>query len=653
MPHLLRKSLAVALLAAAFSLGSSAGSWASTSDVCSAASDLIENDSPDLALSLITDYRAGATAALDAGVTETAALTAQASACPDEFTAALLAENEAPSPPDGLKLVGTSWDAFVKSNLTPLGSAALAVGALVLLGLIVARLLVMVQHHPWGRGMRRTDARAIAVVGGILLVLGSISLVLVLSLDLALFDLATLIVAPILWALGAVSIATYLAGRLRLTIDVLDEEGKPNSTLSARVASYLGDFSATRPDEFDLPSAPDGGDVSALVPDQLLGKVAASLAAAAQSFFGLVPWKVTIAPHDVTRASVTIRRNGYTVVSTEVDITAWRGLVQPLATDAPEEDIKTATEALTRYALKASSAVVLAALAEGHGGFPLLFGATDAASIGLYYLARTEFERDDATALGLLAQALERDPFNTLAVIAAESLRNRKNTTVDELTGYAESLQKQLAEMPDKAVPSQGRLQVSDREQPSPQLALRLRVLTIHVYVTRNLLAALNARRPNAYTHQVERAVTAGFSSLTEATTLLTNTRLDGVFYERMRMRIALTYATMAVNDHAPATSRTLPSQVTEWLARAARSWAPDLAYSLLCYVSVLAGRKPAVPQVDSDLPKRAQLAFLDPENLEWYTKDPEMHYLRKQSWLVAAAKAAEPPKATTKAKTK
>jgi hypothetical protein len=641
MPHLLRKSLAVALLAAALSLGPGAASWASTSDVCSAASDLIDHDSPDLALSLITDYRAGATAALNAGITTTSALTAQATACPTEFAAALLAQNTGSLAPNAWELIGTSWDTFVTRHLVPLGSAAIAVTALVVLGLIGARVLVMFQRRPWGRRMRRAEGRAIAGAGGVLILLGSISLVLALSLDLAPLDVATPIAALILWVVGSVTIAAYLAGRLRLTIDVLDEEGKPNPTLGARVASYLGDFSAARPDEFDLPPAPEGTDVSALVPDQLLGKVAASLAAAAQSFFGLVPWKVTIAPHDVTRASVTIRRNGYTVVSTEVDITAWRGLVRPLPIGATEKDTETATVALTRYTLKASSAVVLATLAEGHDGFPLLFGATDAASIGLYYIARTEFEKDDATARDLLAQALQNDPHNTLAIIAAESVRYRKSTSVPELVAYSEGLDRQLRGPRNVGDPRKPYLQASTKGGPSPELDLRLRVLTIHGYVTRNLLAALSLQKPTAYTCEVEAAVRTGYSSVSEAITLLTNPRLEGVFYERMRLKTAITAAVLAANDNAPEEFPAINSEVARWLGRCTRSWAPDIAYSLICLLSILTNRQVPPPLATVDRAERARIAFLDPEYVKWYRDDPEMEKAKRQRWVTDAAKAA------------
>jgi len=625
------------------------------SDPCAQAQALVK-DQPEQAIKLIEAYRKPAIDLLSAGEIDTAdpalaeSLRNQATDCELQWQAALVAANPAASPPKPPAKFAGAWESFVKVWINPLVVPGGAVLAVFLGLLILGRLLVLVPGSPWTT-MSRKKGQFSLVSGGVISLVSATSIVALAGWEKLANSSALSTSLPVLLSIGilvglaaALLVAIGLAGRMRLSIQFSTKDGSSNTAGVDQTIAYLVDIGATSPDNFHLPPAADADGIKGIVPDLGGGKIIGTLIATLQNIFGLVPWRASIAQLDDTRSAVIVRRNGRTAMATVVSLGQWPQLSAPpkppkltpsarihnsRAVDPPAGP---SAETLSRYTHRMATAVILATIARSYNDFTSLYGATDSASIGLYFLAKTEFATDDERASALLSAALQADPNNYLAQFAFANLQYRESTTESALIEFADLLAEQLKQ--------EENLQLATGPSQQARLDLRLRVLLVHSFAVRNLVA-LSASPTEA--SRVNEALTAGIHSAHEAAKLLEPNR-QGLLYDKLRMATALTVKILAHQWRTLTKDKCKETQTETALAealkstdkafeKAAASWSPDIAYSMACYWAVTGDSHPSVPEKI----RIFRLALRSSIDREWVKKDPELSKARKQKWFTEA----------------
>ncbi|WP_186325308.1 hypothetical protein [Cellulosimicrobium sp. TH-20] len=244
----------------------------------------------------------------------------------------------------------------------------------------------------------------------------------------------SLAAGAVLAALGVLLVATVLATRLRLTIEVTsgrsaDRTTSHEGTGGARLVALLGELGAEPPRGLEVPR---GTDISALSGSALSelpqGAFVKAVVSLAQGVVGSVPWRVTVEERDADHLAVVVTRNGRAAGSAALDRA---GL---LRFDAADPTSAATAAQVDLY--RAAAAVVLLTLARHHAGFDGLCGATSWRSLALQYVAQSDLTDAPDRERELLARAVDVDPRNDLAQVALAHAEGRHHTLREDLDAY-------------------------------------------------------------------------------------------------------------------------------------------------------------------------------------------------------------------------
>ncbi|WP_144680862.1 hypothetical protein [Cellulosimicrobium sp. TH-20] len=254
---------------------------------------------------------------------------------------------------------------------------------------------------------------------------------------------ASLAAGAVVAALGVLLVATVLATRLRLTIEVTsgrsgDRTTSHEGTGGARLVALLGELGAEPPRGLEVPR---GTDISALSGSALSelpqGAFVKAVVSLAQGVVGSVPWRVTVEERDADHLAVVVTRNGRAAGSAALDRA---GL---LRFDSEEPTSAAAAAQVDLY--RAAAAVVLLTLARHHAGFEGLCGATSWRSLALQYVAQSDLTDTPDRERELLARAVDVDPRNDLAQVALAHAEGRHHTLREDLDAYGRWLDRFVA----------------------------------------------------------------------------------------------------------------------------------------------------------------------------------------------------------------
>lgn len=253
----------------------------------------------------------------------------------------------------------------------------------------------------------------------------------------------SLVAGSVLAALGVLLVATVLATRLRLTIEVTsgrsgDRTTSHEGTGGARLVALLGELGAEPPRGLEVPR---GTDISALSGSALSelpqGAFVKAVVSLAQGVVGSVPWRVTVEERDADHLAVVVTRNGRAAGSAALDRA---GLLR-----FDPEDPTSAAAAAQVDLYRAAAAVVLLTLARHHAGFEGLCGATSWRSLALQYVAQSDLTDAPDRERELLARAVDVDPRNDLAQVALAHAEGRHHTLREDLDAYGRWLDRFVA----------------------------------------------------------------------------------------------------------------------------------------------------------------------------------------------------------------
>ncbi|HWK92796.1 MAG TPA: hypothetical protein VNR17_11105 [Luteimicrobium sp.] len=325
------------------------------------------------------------------------------------------------APPPGARTVGVreatsttpeslldQWQSFVTHDLEPLGRVALA--TLVVLAVLagLARLLVVVAPD-WPtvhrRGAMATSAGVLGVGAGCVLTFGVAA------------RGGRAVPAGLVLGAGAVILgAWWLATRLRLTVTVTAHDGSDATASSAHIVALLADLGATPPRGLELPRGSDVSSLAGAIGELPQGKLAQLALGLVQSVLGSSPWRALVDVVDPDTLAVAVTRNGRQKGAAVVD-----------------RNVLGVGGDLHRFA----AAVVMTTLARAYpDDFRGLCGATDWRSLGLHYVATTDFQDDRDEQRRILARSLERDPGNWLAQLAYHNVTMRYEDDPRVLRAY-------------------------------------------------------------------------------------------------------------------------------------------------------------------------------------------------------------------------
>ncbi|WP_409334193.1 hypothetical protein, partial [Cellulosimicrobium cellulans] len=245
---------------------------------------------------------------------------------------------------------------------------------------------------------------------------------------------ASLAAGAVVAALGVLLVATVLATRLRLTIEVTsgragDRTTSHEGTGGARLVALLGELGAEPPRGLEVPR---GTDISALSGSALTelpqGAFVKAVVSLAQGVVGSVPWRVAVEERDADHLAVVVTRNGRAAGSAALDRA---GLLR-----FDPQDTTSAAAAAQVDLYRAAAAVVLLTLARHHAGFEGLCGATSWRSLALQYVAQSDLAHAQDRERELLARAVDVDPRNDLAQVALAHAEGRHHTLREDLAAY-------------------------------------------------------------------------------------------------------------------------------------------------------------------------------------------------------------------------
>ncbi|AOT02264.1 hypothetical protein ASPU41_01795 [Arthrobacter sp. U41] len=574
---------------------------------CNAAKELTAADHPQLALDLIEKIRGP----LDLQVkTPSIACEAErldavaalgAAQLKDQAKAGAKAAKEEPA--TGLP---AGWDAFVKSWVIPLQSPVMAGLGMVAALLVLARLCVFIPGMPpaalpWKQHSLRLGRNFL--FGGLLLILAApIGITYTLSgipggTAAAWSPAASLAIWLGVGVAGAFALSLWMSSRLRVSIEARDSKGEVSEAATNRMVALLNELGGTRPRGLEIPR---GTDVTALN-DSLASasssnKVLTALRAIVQLIFGAVPWRVSITEGPNDHLAVVITRNGWAAgAATITGDNAELFPAQPGASRS--EDL---------HLDKMAAAFILTTIATRHQGFEGLCGATDWRSVGLQFIATTDFNDAEDRCRMLLARATDFDPKNLLAEVALQNKMHRRSTDPRELESYAEWLWKKQSELGQRG--RNGKL--ASPEFASLLLRLRLTYLCVTLNLASSSAGYIIGAEPRAVAHELMKSLKAP-SPDSEPLAL------------QMRARAAVLCAAF----DCPVTA---DEDFNTWQREGLESPAPYPAYSAACHYAreALRHEGSARAQAAAKAKDRLQYSFVDPELKAWASKDPELQRL-------------------------
>lgn len=586
---------------------------ATLEEACSTAGSLVSKD-PEQALLLIERIRA------PYAPQESAPRTA----CETQRLAALKAmgekqRQESLIEPNGAVRSEKAWDAFVKSWVMPWRNLGLALLGVILALLILSRLLALLpspvmpfRYLPWRHASKLI--RSVALVLGLFLVvrcsIDLITLLLGLNEDNRDKVVGQLILLALGQLLGALLLATWMASRPRLSVDVHDLEGKANDSRASNVVALLHELGGGPPRGLEIPRGTDTTGLDDIpLPQTLRDGVLGALQKLLQNIFSLTPWRVIVDATADDRVSVIVTRNGWSAGTTSIDRSNTLIFPRSVASTSKSDDVPPAD------LYKMAAAFILVTLSRYYQGYKGLGGATDWRSVGLQYLATTDYEGKKEQQIALLSQALELDPANLPAEVALRNLVYRHSEDPKKQGLYQRWLEERL-----------------DWFNASPlrrigQRALLRRLRFSYVSVTMNLIPT------ETYGEAESRLdLEKPFKEATKLMEGLSTIPMQGESFEkRLRPHAALLLADierMHKGDH-----REWNEDWKDWLKVSGTSPAPRVAYNSACSLARRSEHWDKVePRLDAATidPNLRALAYDDPELRAYAGKEPRMkEYLK------------------------
>lgn len=337
-----------------------------------------------------------------------------------------------------------TWGKIVESSLNPIGSLIVpAIGLLAAL-LLTARILVFIPVS-WSRKGWARWATVRVVAGSVAAAVGSLALVgaLVAHPD-SLAGPFPASMSPWVWiaaflcVLGVVLTTWGLATRLRIGV-VAHKGSSTDEVGAAHVLALLDDLGASPPRGLEKPQGVDVTALDGALESVSTNPVAKILKSIIGTITGWQPWQVRVDEETGGTVSVAISRNGYSKGGAVIDLRAL-GLTPKKASEDTKSSTTSGEDPPQVDPHRFAAAVVLTTLARHHRGFEGLCGATDWQSLGLHYVATTDFKSDEKTAKEILARAVDRDQGNWLAQTALASYRWRNATEATDIDRYIDWL---------------------------------------------------------------------------------------------------------------------------------------------------------------------------------------------------------------------
>lgn len=601
-------------------------------DACKPARDLATKN-PPAALDLIDKIRSGAPGTLPAPVPSDIAgeVATVSQACEPERLLALAAAGKklvSPDPPAPPAQFEELWEGIDKNWVSLLqGFIFLCIVAALL---VVARLVALL---PFLARKRTNPAhqRRLLWLGLVFLIAGAGALVGAIphtaddAEPVRDFSILIVAVAAILVGLGTALVSRALAARLRMNITVHDGEGKQNSMAAGQLVAVLSELGGKASAGVEIPYA---ADVSALseaalitTPDQ---KIIALLHQLVQFIFNATPWSVIVDGNEDT-VSVLISRNGRAVDAVLIrrdDLNlneSTKPSIEP-GTNTQENITKPVLPNLNKMV----AALILTTLATKHDGFEGLCGASDWRSVGLQYIATTDYEVNDKEAVPLLAAAMEYDPRNRGADLALHHHQYRQSHKKEELRFYVEWLKKQELYTRADATPD-SMLSLLDQKTNTKIGFLDLRRRLVVNYI----IAVLNLRSI-AGCQSAEPLAPLFANLLVEL--LEVEERVPDSLAEQMRP-VAHELANELMEQEPSKEIREAVARVKNDLSGETES--PRLAYNRACSAAQAYLRE--TRQYDKESARmlclqHLRIAALVPQYKEWARKDPSLQPLHSDS---------------------
>lgn len=576
--------------------GATVARAASLDDACLAAGQLVL-DNPEQALDLIEKVRGSYAPQESSRRTD----------CEPERLAALKNMGDKQFKDSQLKPnaavdVRQKWDAFVKSWVLPLQNLALAWAGTVLGLLILARLFAFLPHPlmplkylPW-RHASKWIRGAVLAAGIVLVSWFSWQLI------VRLFqtknpqdDFRQLIILVIGAAAGSFLFATWMASRQRLSVDVRNSKGEANESDTSYVVALLNDLGGSRPRGLEVPRGTDATGLSAVpLSTTFSNGVLAALQKTFESVFGITPWRIAVDSKSDDLVSVVVTRNGWTAGA--ASISRSNRLIFPAL---PAEGKATAEGVPALDLYKMAAAFILATLAPHYQGFKGLGGATDWRSIGLHFIATTDFEGHKDEQILLLARAMELDPENLPAEAAMRNLYYRHfPTETTEQMAYRDWLGIVVARF-DKS----WWLRFGQR-------GLLQRIRFSYMCVTLNLMAGMDTQDADVdKASEIARKLMKGLTRLSSESESLE---------KRLRPHAALVFDTILRKQGEAHPVDEWPEMWKRWHKEATTSPAPKLAYNSACSLATQG-------ESWTNVKPRLDAAILDPELKARAPEDPEL----------------------------
>jgi hypothetical protein len=345
----------------------------------------------------------------------------------------VVAENEEKAGKTPAETVGDAWADVIENWFAPLTGLGLLIAGMIAGLLILARFATLIPKVRQG-WRRRWKARVAFWLGSALIVAGSIATARLLT---GFTERSTLdgwgevAIAIAIALFGSWLMATYLASRLRLTVEGQNDKGEPDKWATARIVTALATMGAAPSRGLEIPS---GSDIEALAEAALPSIPSNKVLAVVQSVFRMVflgtPWRITVIQHGERSATVSVIHNGESVERQLIDLDDRFEL--PDKVDAPSA------------VLTFASAAILIALSRRHSGFEGLAGTESWRSLGLQVLAARYYKLGEPELETMLKAALAFDSGNHVATFALENARNRDTIVPADLNRYYESLIREL-----------------------------------------------------------------------------------------------------------------------------------------------------------------------------------------------------------------
>lgn len=501
------------------------------------------------------------------------------------------------------------WDGFVERYLDPLSDVLVPFLAIVAGILVVARLATTfpVTWPPTSKGRRRA-----LLAGGLAAATAAALVFVVAAPPVGGHSEAWVWIATgVLGLVSVLLLTTAMATRMRLAVEVRDKDAV-DEVATGQVIALLAELGGEPPNGLEVPR---GSDVTVLDGTPIAGtpesRVLKALLRVWQLLPGVTPWRVRVDAENQDVHAFVITRNGHTVASGVIDRDLL-GLRAPIHREHEAEAEPGGEQKgphlpdLHRFA----AAAVLVTLSRHSTGFAALWGMTDWRSLGLHYVATTDYAApaDKDAREAALVRAIEHDRRNLPAMVAFRHSGQRESTTPDDLAAYLDWL------IGMRAVLAAG----SD----VPWEPLRLRVHMSLVCTACNYLAADGPESPGSHAGR-EARLSAASAASEEFVLALKGAPKGDSLAPRMCATAAAAYLTLHEGG-------VLDEAVRTWLGNQSSAlFSPTDHYNHACHLlRPGGGRSPApVDEVVSHLRQAAAV----PRLREWMRRDPSLTALRSE----------------------